>query len=123
VIVVDHLLKSLRVVGLAGDGRWKFSHCGLLHRLRSGFEQRRVIRAQQLDGVPEADALRAHHPVNHRASGLAGSQAMPQVLLGTDDERRLMVFMKGAQPQQVRPVLLQLHSVRGGQPVERDLLL
>ena len=123
VIVVDDLLKSLRIVGLAGDGRRKFSHRRLLHRLRSGFEQRRVIGAQQLDRVPEADALRSHHPVDHRASRLAGSQAMPQVLLGTDDERRLAILMERAQPQQVRSVLLQLHPVRGGQPVERDLLL
>src|SRR5689334_15124720 len=60
--------------------------------------------------MPEAHALCTHHPVDHRAAGLARTEAMPQILLGRDHETRLMVLVKRTQAHQVLAVLLQLHA-------------
>lgn len=76
VIEGNHLREQPAVVRIAIDRRRKLAHRGLLHRRRR-FQERGVLRAQQLDRVPETDALRAHYPVDHRAAGLAGAQTVP----------------------------------------------
>ena len=48
---------------------------------------------------------------------------MPEILPGTDDQRRLVVVVKGAQADQVGAVALQFHPARFGETLERDLLL
>jgi hypothetical protein len=82
-----------------------------------------MLVAQQLDSMTEAHALRLHHPVDHRAAGLAGSEAVPQVLLRRDDQRRLTVVMEGAQAEKVRTVPPPLDAARLDQALQADLLL
>lgn len=66
--------------------------------------------SEELDSVPKAHALSFHDPVDHRAVRLAGPQTVPQVLLGCDDQARLPVLMKGAQPDQVSAVPAELNT-------------
>jgi hypothetical protein len=54
--VVDHLRERFGVARVRVDGRREFAHGRLFHARRDLLE-RRVIGAQQLDGVPEADAV------------------------------------------------------------------
>ena len=42
--------------------------------------QRGMLIAQQFDGMPEAHAAASHHPIDHRTAGLAGPEAMPQIV-------------------------------------------
>jgi hypothetical protein len=81
-----------------------------------------MIGQEQFDRMPEADALRLHDPLDDVAALLAGPQAVPHVLIRRDDERRRMIVVEGAQPQQVLAVPLQLDASRLDQPFERHFL-
>ena len=72
-------------------------------------------------GMAEADAFGLHDPVDDGAAGVAGAQAVPQVLLGADDERGLVVFVEGAEAEQVGAVSLELDAAAFGQAFERDV--
>ena len=65
------------------------------------------VRAQQLHRVPKRHALRLHHPVDDRPARLARPQAVPEVLLRADDQRRGLVLVERAGPMQVRAVPLR----------------
>jgi hypothetical protein len=57
--------------------------------------------------MTEAHPFGSHHPVDHRAAGLARPQAMPQVLRRRDHQRRRLVFVERAAADQIRTVLLK----------------
>ena len=76
---------------------------------------------QDLDGVPEADALGLHHPVDRRAARLALAEAVPEVLRRSHDEGRLAVVVEGTAADQVRTVPLQLDAPGFRETLERDL--
>lgn len=71
--------------------------------------------AQKFDGVAETDAVRFHDPVDYRAARLARAEAVPQILLGGDDQTGFVVVMEWTQPEQVRAVTFQLDALRFGQ--------
>lgn len=64
--------------------------------------------------MAEGDALGPHHPVDHRAPGLADAEAVPEVLPGRDHQARLAVVVEGAQAEQVRAVALEPDPPRLG---------
>jgi hypothetical protein len=82
-----------------------------------------MLVAQQLDRMTEAYALRPHDPVDDRAAGLTGSEAVPQILLRSDHERRLTVVMERAQAEEVCAVPPQFDAARLDQSLQADLLL
>ena len=82
-----------------------------------------MIFAQQLDGMAEADTLGQHDPVDDGSSSAARSQTVPQIFSWRDDQRRLVIVVEGAQPDQVRAVAFQFHPARLRQPLHRDFSL
>src|SRR5208282_1375225 len=82
-----------------------------------------MIGAEQFDRMAEADALGLHYPVDYRAAGLAGAETVPQVLLRTDNQRRVVIVVERAQPEQVRAVPAEFDSPRFDKPLETHLPL
>ncbi len=52
-----------------------------------------------------------------------GPEAVPEVLRRRDHERGLVVLVEGTQPEEVRPVALELHATGFGQALHRHLAL
>jgi hypothetical protein len=48
---------------------------------------------------------------------------MPKIFAWSDDKRRIVIFMERTQPDQVRPVTLQLDPSRFRQPLDRNFRL
>jgi hypothetical protein len=71
--------------------------------------------------VTEAHGLGAHHPVDHRAAGVAGAEAVPEALRGSDDERAGAVLVEGAEPDEVPPGAAQLDAGAAHQLAEVHL--
>jgi hypothetical protein len=71
--------------------------------------------------MTEADAFGFLDPVDHRSTTSACSQTVPQVLARRDHQRRIVILMKGAQADEVRPAALQLNPLRFRQPLHRHL--
>jgi hypothetical protein len=82
-----------------------------------------MIFSQQLDGVTEAHALRAHHPVDGSSSRAARSETVPEIFSWTDDQRWIVVVVEGAEADEVRAVPFQFHAARLGQAFEGDFAL
>ena len=79
-----------------------------------------MIGFEQLYGVAEADAACLDNPVDHRAAGVAGAEAMAQILFRRHHERRLAVVVKGTASDEIRSVLGQLDAVRLHQALDGD---
>src|SRR5258708_36788950 len=82
-----------------------------------------MLLFQQLDGVTEADAFGAHHPVDYAFAFPARAETVPEIFLRADDERRRAVFVEGAQSDEVRAVPFQFYAAHFGQTFERDFAL
>ncbi|MBK6407932.1 MAG: hypothetical protein IPF66_24750 [Holophagales bacterium] len=80
-----------------------------------------MLGPQDLDGVPEAHPFGLHHPVDRRAAGLAGPEAVPEVLGRRHDEGGLAVVVEGAAADQVGAVAPELDAPGFGEPLELDL--
>ena len=73
--------------------------------------------------MSERHALRLHHPVDHRAAGLAGAEAVPEVLLRTDDERRRLVVVERAAADPIGTVGFKLDAGALDEPNDGYLFL
>ena len=62
--------------------------------------------------MPEAHAVGLHHPVDGRPARIARTQTVPEIFGRSDNQRRVPVIVERAQPQQVRPVPVQLDAPR-----------
>ena len=82
-----------------------------------------MIGPQQLDGVAEGDALGSHHPVDGRAARATGAEAMPEVLRGRDDQRRVVVVVEGAQAEKIGAVPGKPDAGALSQPLDGDFFL
>lgn len=81
-----------------------------------------MVFQQQVAGMPEADLVEAHHPVDHRAADSADTETMPEVLVRRDHQRRRTVVVERAAANQViAAVFLQLDTGRLDQAHDRDL--
>ena len=67
--------------------------------------------------MTEADALRPHHPVDHRSARVARTQTVPEILRRSDGQRRVPVVVERAEAKQIRSVPVQLDAPRLGQPL------
>jgi len=79
--------------------------------------QRRVF-LQQLHRVPEAHLVPTHHPVDHRTARLTRAQAVPQVRLRADHQRRRAVVVERTATDPVLAVRLQPDPRRLHQPLQ-----
>ena len=120
VVVVDHLAQQRGVVRIRRHRRGQLGHRGAAHHAVTD-RQRRPALAQQLHRMPEAHALGPHHPVDHRAAGLARTQAVPQVLVRRDHQRRRLVLVERTAPDQVGAVALERDAPRLDQALQRHL--
>lgn len=107
VIIADDLVQQRLVIGFEPDRR------GQPARRRRRKRRWRVVAAgavlQQFHGMAKAHALALHGPLNHVARRIA-AKAMEEVLLGAHGQRRLVVLVEGAKPDQLLAVLLQGNS-------------
>ena len=78
---------------------------------------------QDPDGMPKADALRLHHPIDHRPTGTAGSKAVPEVLFRCDDQTGIFIVVKNAKADEVLPVRLQGDAPRFREALDGDFPL
>ncbi len=121
-VEIDDLGQRLGVVGIAPQRRGQPPHgraCGC----RPVEVASSLPGPQQLDGVAEAHPLGPHHPVDHRTTGVAGSQAMPQVLLRAHHQRRLPVLVERAETDQVGTGLAQLDTGSADEAFQGHLCL
>jgi hypothetical protein len=82
-----------------------------------------MIGPQHLDRMAEADALGPHRPIDHRPARVAGTEAVPEILRRSDNERWRLVVMERAFADQVGSVPGQLDPTRLGQPLQGDVFL
>jgi hypothetical protein len=82
-----------------------------------------MIGSEKFHGMTEADAFSPHDPVDRRPARVARTQAVPEVLPRSDDQRRCPVVVEGALTQQVGSVPRELDAPRLGQPLDRDFFL
>src|SRR5580692_1383698 len=82
-----------------------------------------MLLFQQFDGVTEADAFGAHHPVDHASAFPTRTETVPEIFLRADDERRRVVFVEGAESDKVRAVPFQFYAAYFGQTFEGDFAL
>src|SRR5579883_593107 len=73
--------------------------------------------------MTEADAFRAHHPVDHASAFAACAETVPEIFFRADHETWFVVVVEGAQADEVRAVPFQLHAVRLGQTFDGDFAL
>ena len=73
--------------------------------------------------MAEADAFGAHHPVDYRAARAARAETVPEIFLRADHQARRVVFVEGAEADEVRAVPFEFHAARFGQTFERDFPL
>ena len=123
-VVAEDILHYPLIVGVRLEQRFE------LHRRRRALGdhahrrgQRWMLVAQQFGGVTETHAASLHHPVDDRASGLAGAETVPEIGFRADDQRRLVIVVERAQAQQVRAVPLQFDALRFHQPLQGNLPL
>ena len=111
VVKGHHLSEDLGIAGLPLNRRRQLAH-GRRSYSRHWHGKSGVVGTEQINRMPETDALSLHHPIDHRAAGLAGAEAAPDVSLGTNHQGRFVIVVKGAQSEQVRAVPLKAHSRR-----------
>ncbi len=73
--------------------------------------------------MEEMQSIGLDHPVDHGATGLAGAQAVPQILRGRRHQRRRLVVVEGAAADEIHPVLPEGDAARLGEALHRDLRL
>ena len=122
-VVIQHPQQQRRVVLLGIEHPRQLHRRRDLHRRGRRGGSRRPIRPQQLRRVAERHPLRPHHPVDDRTPRLTRPQAVPQVLLGRDHQRRLPILVERAVPPQIRPVACEHHPPRLRQPLHPHLAL
>src|SRR5580658_2559090 len=71
--------------------------------------------------MAEAYPLGFDDPVDHAAAGLAGAQAMPQILRRRHHQRWRLVIVEGAAADEVAPMFLEGHAARLGQTLHGDI--
>jgi len=103
-VVVDDLLKELRVFGLMARSASATSSRWIL--LTTGAAAKGCNRLQKLSGVSERHASASHHPIDYCATGLTCAEAMPQFLAGRDDERRCFVVVERTTADEIGAVFL-----------------
>jgi hypothetical protein len=123
VVVLGDLGEEFGIGGLRVDGKRQLRHRRVLGRRRWIAGEFRVVGPEDLHRVPEAHAFGRHHPVHHRAALATGAEAVPEVLLRRDDQRRILVVVKRTQTNKVVAMRLELHPTRLRQPPHRNLPL
>ena len=122
VVVIDDLAHQFVVFLVEGNRRWEPAP-GMVSL--QGFDRigRDGTLPQDLDGVPEADALRLHHPINHASTGTAGPEAVPEVLFRGDDQAGIFIVVKNAKADEVLPVGFQDDAPRFREALDGDFPL
>jgi hypothetical protein len=118
VIIGNHLTQHFLIACIDTDRRIELRRGAFLHRPFDQRRERRMIGLEQLDRVPEADPARPHHPIDYRSARLARAQAVPQVFLRRNHQRRLAVVVKRAASDEIRAVLAQLDPGCLHQPLD-----
>ena len=71
--------------------------------------------------MAETHAVYFHGPVDYRAAGLTGAQAVPEILLRRDHQRGAVVVVKWAAPQPIGAVTREFNAGGFDQPLYRYL--
>jgi hypothetical protein len=124
VVVIRDLAEQLGVARLLARERLELAAMQALHdRLRLPALCQIGPAAQQLHRVPEAHALGLHHEVDHAPARLARPEAVPQVAVGRDHQRGLVVVVEGAEAEEVGTGAAEVDAARAHELFERDVAL